>query len=213
MPYLTFRRPQRSFFNSVYDDFFDFTPTYSIFQQPSTILAQKSPFEELFSTFNQELFYQKISEKDEVFEVKMNFSKNIPKENVQIEVEDGILTIKAEHKNENSFESYSKRVTIPSNIDVEKISAKLNNGQLKISIPRVESNLIEEKKEKKKENEEKKKENEEKKEIVEKEDEKIDEAELIIEDINEQEENEEKKPLLDNVEKLDIEDSDIYGAE
>eukprot|EP01080_Neovahlkampfia_damariscottae_P007255 gene7255-11573_t len=210
MSYLTLRRPQRSFFNEFYDDF-----TPSIFQ-PSRILTQKrylDPFEELFSTIDDDFFHQKSIENDKPFEVKMKFSKKIPKENIQIEVENGVLTIKAEHKNGNSFESYSKKVTIPSNINLEKISAKLNNGQLQISIPKIENNLIEENKETANE-EMKNNVNEKNKEITneEMEDERMEE-ELIIEDVNQEEEDsiDETKPLLENNDKFIIEDEEIYG--
>ena len=215
MPYLTIRKPQRSFFNNFYEDLFDYRPSYSVFEQPSTYLVQrryKDPFEELFSTFNDE-FFQKSNqmiekrkeEENSPFEVQMKFSKKIPKENIKVEVEDDMLTIKAEFKDGKSYESYSKKVTIPSNVDIQKISAKFNNGKLQITIPKVENNLIEEKKEENvNEKEEKKEEN-----VQRKEEENKVEEELIIEDLNE----EEKVEIKENEEKLILEDSDIYGEE
>ncbi|ADC64541.1 heat shock protein Hsp20 [Ferroglobus placidus DSM 10642] len=72
------------------------------------------------------------------------------KEDINVYVEDGDLVIKAERKEEKEEEGKNfirkerrygevyRRVSLPSEIDVDKISAKYNNGVLEIIIPKVE---------------------------------------------------------------------------
>ena len=70
----------------------------------------------------------------------------IPKENVEIEIEDGVLTIKAETKNESetkeeykssSFKYYY--TTALSGGQWDKAEAEVNNGVVTIDIPKAES--------------------------------------------------------------------------
>ena len=74
----------------------------------------------------------------------------IQKENVDISVENDVLTIKAEKKQEQvteeatyyscerSFGSYSRSVSLPFPVDTEKVSATFENGVLEIRLPKAE---------------------------------------------------------------------------
>ncbi|WP_290900173.1 Hsp20/alpha crystallin family protein [Ferroglobus sp.] len=72
------------------------------------------------------------------------------KEDINVYVENGDLVIKAERKEEKEEEGKNfirkerkygevyRRVSLPSEVDIDKISAKYNNGVLEIIIPKVE---------------------------------------------------------------------------
>ncbi len=72
------------------------------------------------------------------------------KEDINVYVENGDLVIKAERKEEKEEEGRNfirkerkygevyRRVSLPSEVDIDKISAKYNNGVLEIIIPKVE---------------------------------------------------------------------------
>jgi HSP20 family molecular chaperone IbpA len=141
MSYIVLRRPNFNFFEEEF-----FTPT--IFQAPrrrptfSIQRRNQDSFEDLFSTFEKSPKQQEKEIKKN-FEFEMNLSERISIENIQVKVINGNLKIETSFKDENSFESYSKQISIPKGFDVEKISAKLKSGKLFISIPRIENNLIE----------------------------------------------------------------------
>ena len=71
------------------------------------------------------------------------------KEDIQVYIEDGDLVIKAERKEEEKeegkdylrqerrFGSVYRRITLPSDLDLEGIKAKYINGVLEITIPKV----------------------------------------------------------------------------
>lgn len=70
----------------------------------------------------------------------------VPKENIDIEIEDGVLTIKAEVKDEEktkiSYKSSSYQyyyTTALSGGEWNKAEADINNGVVKIEIPKAES--------------------------------------------------------------------------
>ena len=92
---------------------------------------------------------------------KFNITSELPgldKADLEITVKDGILEIKGEQKEEKEDKkegfvrreyhssSYYRSFNLPENIDEDKIDAKLDNGILKLTLPKKE----EEKKEKKK---------------------------------------------------------------
>ena len=75
----------------------------------------------------------------------------IPKEDVSITLEDGVLTIAGEKKSdremedknyhlvERSFGSFHRSITLPSGVDSEKAEASFENGILSIAIPKAEA--------------------------------------------------------------------------
>ena len=72
------------------------------------------------------------------------------RDDVQVEVHDGILTIRGEKRSERedknehrrvverSYGAFSRAFTLPSNADAEHIKATFENGVLTVDIPKVE---------------------------------------------------------------------------
>lgn len=91
-----------------------------------------------------------LIEQDEQYVVKASVP-GINPEDIEITLNDGLLTIKGEtteehetkeenyHLRERHFGSFARRVTLPSNIDAEKIEATNENGVLTLTLPKAES--------------------------------------------------------------------------
>ena len=74
----------------------------------------------------------------------------INRKNIDISVEDDVLTIKAEKKeekerkeksyyySEREYGTYERYMTLPTRVDAEKISANLKKGVLEIRLPKAE---------------------------------------------------------------------------
>lgn len=74
----------------------------------------------------------------------------VKKEDLKLEVSDNVLTIHGERKEEKEekeaqyyrreilYGSFQRSVQLPSNVEPDKISAKLENGVLSIEIPKTE---------------------------------------------------------------------------
>jgi len=73
----------------------------------------------------------------------------IPKENVKVDLNGRTLTLSAERKEEHtgdrsysrSFGTFSRSLVLPANSDLERIDAKYEHGQLKLSIPKVSRSI------------------------------------------------------------------------
>jgi len=113
-------------------------------------------FEDLFEfpTFNELAVRNPLHdtiENEKEFQVELALA-GVKKEDISMNVENGILSIKAERKSsEQKFNTkqtfygkYEKSFTLPESVDEEKIQAAFENGMLKLSIPK----LVEQKKEK-----------------------------------------------------------------
>lgn len=83
------------------------------------------------------------TDKDYIVEVSL---AGVKKENIKIDVEDDVLTISAERKeNEQKFNKkqtyygkFVKSFTLPESIDKENIQASFEDGILKLEIPKLE---------------------------------------------------------------------------
>ncbi|MBF0264700.1 MAG: Hsp20/alpha crystallin family protein [Gammaproteobacteria bacterium] len=88
-----------------------------------------------------------ISETEEAFNIKAELP-GVDKENVSINIDKGVLTIKGEKKTETedkkqhrvecSYGSFVRSFTLPQSIKVEEVEAEYNNGILNLTIPKSE---------------------------------------------------------------------------
>lgn len=103
-----------------------------------------------FSNTNTTLPSVNVKESADGFEVDMA-APGLEKKDFKIEINHGTLTISSEKKVENetkegqqftrrefSYQSFSRSFTLPETVDDDKISAKYENGILKVSIPKKE---------------------------------------------------------------------------
>lgn len=91
---------------------------------------------------------------DDENEIKMRFDvPGLSKEDLKVYVEDNMLVIKGEHKQQEqqehegggdngswarqNYSSYQTRIDLPDNCEKDKIKADLKNGVLLISIPKM----------------------------------------------------------------------------
>lgn len=83
------------------------------------------------------------NEKEYVVELLMPGSK---KENIKIDLEENVLTITSENKNETEEKyhfrefghSYKRSFTLPEDVNTEAISASYSEGILKVTLPKLE---------------------------------------------------------------------------
>ena len=91
-----------------------------------------------------------IKEEDNQFLVVADIPGVAP-ENIEVKMENGMLSIKGERKEEfkeekegyrrieRSCGTFNRRFTLPETADVEGITAKSNNGSLEVTIPKREA--------------------------------------------------------------------------
>jgi HSP20 family protein len=103
-----------------------------------------------YSNTNTTLPAVNIKENADAFIVEMA-APGMAKEDFKIELNNDLLTISSEKRNENetkegetytrleySYQSFSRSFTLPKTVEAEKISAKYENGVLHIEIPKKE---------------------------------------------------------------------------
>lgn len=90
-----------------------------------------------------------ISETDREFTIKAEIPE-VKKEEVKVAVDNGVLTIQGERKQEKEekdkkyhrierfYGSFARSFTLPDNVDTEKIKASFKDGMLNLSIPKIE---------------------------------------------------------------------------
>ncbi len=91
-----------------------------------------------------------VKEKESDFEIEV-VAPGYKKEDFKLKLDKDLLTISSELKEENEevegekiirreyrSASFSRSFTLPQNVDVEKISAKYEDGLLKVSVPKLE---------------------------------------------------------------------------
>ncbi len=106
-------------------------------------------FDELFNdiklTQAKKLPIHDVIENDNEYIVELSLP-GISKENVKIDIEKDILTIKAEriennelkyNRKESYFGKYEKSITLPDSLDIENIVATFINGILEIKIQKI----------------------------------------------------------------------------
>lgn len=88
-----------------------------------------------------------IAETDKAFEVKAELP-GIDEKDVEITVADGLLTIKGEkkdeteekgksfHRIERTYGGFQRALSVPANVDEDKISAEFSKGVLTITLPK-----------------------------------------------------------------------------
>jgi len=79
----------------------------------------------------------RIDRGDEAFTARVELP-GYTKEQVDVVIKDKILEIQTKETDDENLEDFSYRASIPSGIDVENVSAKLENGVLTIIFPLVE---------------------------------------------------------------------------
>lgn len=91
-----------------------------------------------------------LMEQDEQYIVKASVP-GVKPEDIEITVDDGLLTVKGEikenketdednyHLRERYTGSFMRRITLPNNIDADKIEATNENGVLTLVLPKAES--------------------------------------------------------------------------
>ena len=103
-----------------------------------------------YSTTNTTLPSVNVKEHEDGFEVEMA-APGLNKDDFKIELNNSILTIRSEKKEEKesenekgftrrefSYQSFSRSFTLPQSIESEKIEAQYKNGILKLTIPKKE---------------------------------------------------------------------------
>ncbi|KAK3582184.1 hypothetical protein CHS0354_023720 [Potamilus streckersoni] len=122
--------------------------------------ALKDSFFPLPMPSSKQNFRVDVSEDDKNIYIEADLA-GIKKEDVSVEVNDGVLTITAERKSENEREernfyrrerlygAISRSFTLGEEVDADRIDAKFENGVLKVNVPKIEekkkANKIEEK--------------------------------------------------------------------
>ena len=91
-----------------------------------------------------------VSEDDTTVTVKAEVPGLAPKD-IDISISGNTLTIKGEkteerqdegknyHRSERRYGEFTRTVTLPANVDADKIKAECNKGVLKITLPKLES--------------------------------------------------------------------------
>ena len=111
---------------SIFDTFFD-----EIFNVPSfRVSPEKSTKPQV-----------RVDVNDVSYDVSIA-APGLPKDAVDVSIRENILTVAHENKEEtdNSYfcSSFKKSWTLPKDVDVDKITAKYNNGVFNVSVPRVQ---------------------------------------------------------------------------
>lgn len=64
----------------------------------------------------------------------------IKKENISVDIPGNVLSVKVSQQEEDSSRSYSSKVTLASDLDLEHVEAESHNGLLSVSFPYVKKN-------------------------------------------------------------------------
>jgi len=91
-----------------------------------------------------------IRETDEVLILEAELP-GVKKEDMSLEVKDGVLSLSGErryekevndehvHRIERAYGRFSRSFSLPRNVDMEQVDARMNDGVLRIRLPKLES--------------------------------------------------------------------------
>ncbi|CAD5315344.1 unnamed protein product [Arabidopsis thaliana] len=149
------RRGRKSLWRNT-DDHGYFTPTLNEVFPPiigNALIQATENINRIFDNFNVNPFQLmgQVKEQDDCYKLRYEVP-GLTKEDVKITVNDGILTIKGDHKAEEekgspeedeywsskSYGYYNTSLSLPDDAKVEDIKAELKNGMLNLVIPRTE---------------------------------------------------------------------------
>jgi len=121
--------------------------TPSIWNSFFNDLVPDSFFTDVFGTPSLRQFTQEtpvkvhIDKTDKAYDVAIA-APGISKDEVDVVVKENVLTVSHEHKEEEDNKyfcsSFSKAWTLPKDVNIDKITAKYDNGVFNVSIPRVQ---------------------------------------------------------------------------
>jgi len=83
-----------------------------------------------------------VSNTDKEFKVEFMLP-GFKKEEVKLEINNDVLSISAERKENKYFNKINKSYSLPENLDTENVEAKLEDGVLKILIPKLKEEKVE----------------------------------------------------------------------
>lgn len=126
--------------------------TFNNQRRPAFIPSMENMFNNFFGSeiskdFAVHMPSVNISESDNSYSIEAK-APGFDKNDFKIEVEEGILTVSGEHKQENTseeknfvhkefnFGSFTRRFKLTDSVDEDKIDAKYENGILKIELPK-----------------------------------------------------------------------------
>jgi HSP20 family protein len=125
---------------------------YSPYRDPFAALDRL--FEDSFFGFDRDLLNARTSNpyQDQTLRVNVSEDENayfveaqlpgFTKKDVEVELENAVLTISAERKQKKgdheSVEKRSRSITVGEDIDSNKVSAKIENGILTVTLPKTE---------------------------------------------------------------------------
>lgn len=125
-----------------------------------TLATRNNPFQ-LFDEIEKEMGRvfgdNRVTSNESVFTPKAHYQEDdnhyllsfdipgIPKEEISIEADEGILTISGERKNhfegkgysERSYGRFERKFSIPKDVDTSKIEAHFEHGVLNLALPKV----------------------------------------------------------------------------
>jgi len=120
------------------------------FDQPVSNLVREFLTEDATQTISTEPAIDVTESEDEsVVVVEL---PGVKKDDIKISVENGWLNVRGERKsidvpdkarvvhNEITYKPFARSVRLPDHVDTNRISAQLENGLLKISLPKAEEN-------------------------------------------------------------------------
>ena len=91
-----------------------------------------------------------IYEKDDTLILRAELP-GVAKEDIDVTVEDGVLTLRGERKHEKDFEdatsyrrerwygSFTRSFVLPETLDASRVAAKYDNGILQVTLPKAEA--------------------------------------------------------------------------